>query len=277
MKIKGHSNFEVKLEKLDNDVVITKSSSSKDFDRLSKQMAKQEEFSNKYSKKFKINTPRIIKNKDNKFYMEYVYFSENFIDFMVKGNIRKTNWFLKKIFTIIDNYLQECEYDYLQKGILKEKIDSVKENLSKNNYIEFDSSFIQENLKYLYSNLEKIENIKIPLGICHGDLTFSNILIDCNDMNIYLIDFLDSFIESPILDIVKIRQDTKFYWVTNMYSDNFDKNSIILTLNFMDKEVKKYFSKYEFFNKTYEFFEKLNILRVLQYSNDNKMSFFDIK
>lgn len=277
MKIKGHSNFEVKLEKLNDNVVISKSCLPKDFERLSKQITKQKDFFKKYSKKFQIKTPSIIENKDNKFYMEYVYFSENFIDFVVKGNIRKSNWFLKKIFTIIENYLQECEYVHLQKGILKEKIDSVKDNLLKNNYIEFDSSFIQENLKYLYDNLERIEKVKIPLGICHGDLTFSNILIDSNDMNLYLIDFLDSFIESPLLDIVKIRQDTKFYWITNMYSDNFDKNSIILTLNYMDKKVEKYFFKYEFFNKTYEFFEKLNILRVLQYSNDNKISFFDIK
>lgn len=277
MKIKGHSNFEVKLEKLNNDTVVTKSSSSKDFDRLSKQMDKQKEFFERYSEKFKINTPKIIKNKDNKFYMEYVYFSENFIDFIVNGNIRKTNWFLKKIFNIIENYLQECKYEYLERGVLKDKIDSVKDNLLKNSYIEFDSSFIQKNLKYLYDNIERIEKVKIPLGICHGDLTFSNILIDCNDMNLYLIDFLDSFIESPLSDIVKIRQDTKFYWITNMYSDNFDKNSIILTLNYMDKKVEKYFSKYEFFNETYEFFEKLNILRVLQHSNDNKISFFDIK
>tara|TARA_R110002110_G_scaffold274710_2_gene489944 strand:- start:196 stop:1020 length:825 start_codon:yes stop_codon:yes gene_type:complete len=274
MKIKGHSNFEVKLEKLDNDnVVITKSSSPGEFYRLSKQMAKQENFSNRYSEKFKVNTPKIIKNKNNKFYMEYIYFSENFIDFIVKGNVRKTNWFLKKIFTVIENYLLECKYDYLKKGIIKEKIDSVKENLSKNNYIKFDDSFIQEKLKYLYDNIERIENIKIPMGICHGDLTFSNILIDCNDMRLYLIDFLDSFIESPLLDIVKIRQDTKFYWVTNMYSDNFDKNSIILTLNYMDKEIEKYFSKYEFFNETYEFFEKLNILRVLQYSKNDSIYF----
>jgi thiamine kinase-like enzyme len=261
MKIDGHSNFKIKLEKLNSNIVITKSSSSEDFNRLSKQMIKQEEFFNKYSKKFKTSTPKIIKNKDNKFYMEYIYFSENFIDFIVKGNIRKTNCFLTKIFNIIENFLQECNYEYLKKGILKNKIDSVKKNLSKNKYVNFENSFIQKDL-----------NIKIPLGICHGDLTFSNILIDCSNMNLYLIDFLDSFIESPILDIVKIRQDTKFYWVCNMYSDNFDKNSVILTLNYMDKEVEKYFAKYDFFNKTYKFFEKLNILRVLQYSKNDSIN-----
>ena len=44
--------------------------------------------------------------------------------------------------------------------------------------------------------------IEIPMGKCHGDLTFSNILFNGN--NYYLIDFLDSFIESPLLDLVKI-------------------------------------------------------------------------
>lgn len=270
MKIKGHSNFKIKLENLEGDIVITKSSFDKDFDRLSKQIIKQEYFLKKYSIKFKIKTPKIIKNIGNKYYMEYIYFSENFIDFIQKGNIVKTNWFLKKIISIVEKYLEECTYKYLKKGILKEKIDLVRKNLLKNNYINFKDSFIQNSLKYLYDNIERIENIKIPLGLCHGDLTFSNILIDCNDMNLYLIDFLDSFIDSPILDIVKIKQDTKFYWICNMYSGNFDKNNTIITLNYIDKKINDYFSKYEFFNKTYEFFEKLNILRVLQYSKENK-------
>ena len=53
---------------------------------------------------------------------------------------------------------------------------------------------------------DALSDMLIPVGTCHGDLTFSNILFNGN--NYYLIDFLDSFIESPLLDIVKLRQDT---------------------------------------------------------------------
>ena len=51
----------------------------------------------------------------------------------------------------------------------------------------------------------------MPLGPCHGDLTFSNIIVSPTG-SLNLIDFLPSFIESPIWDIVKIYQDLKYGW-----------------------------------------------------------------
>ena len=93
----------------------------------------------------------------------------------MKGNIRKTNWFLKKIFTVVENYLRECKYDYLKKGILKEKIDSVKENLSRNSYFDFNSPSIQKDLKYLYTKqtidtAERQEEEKKRSTIVHTEL-----------------------------------------------------------------------------------------------------------
>lgn len=61
----------------------------------------------------------------------------------------------------------------------------------------------------------------MPVGVCHGDLTFSNILFNGN--NYYLIDFLDSFIEAPLLDIVKIRQDSAHLWSQLMYTKSYDQ------------------------------------------------------
>ena len=262
MKIKGHSSFNVKLELYKNQTVISKSSNDDNFYRLEKQIKKQENFSENYSEKFEIYVPKIIEKMNNKFLMEYIYFSENFIDFAQHGNVKKINWFLKKIILIIEKYLSFCQYDYLDKKILENKINSIEKNLINNQYIDINDSFYKNNLKFLKNNINCLDKVKVPLGLCHGDLTFSNILIDSSEIKIYLIDFLDSFIESPILDIVKIRQDTKYYWICNMYSDFFDKNNIILTLNYLDREIDKYFSKYEFYKKTYVFFEKLNILRV---------------
>ena len=51
---------------------------------------------------------------------------------------------------------------------------------------------------------------KVERGLCHGDLTFSNILFT-NDSLCFL-DFLDSYIESYIIDIVKLKQDLYYNW-----------------------------------------------------------------
>ena len=50
----------------------------------------------------------------------------------------------------------------------------------------------------------------MPVGSCHGDLTFENIMV--KDGELYLIDFLDSFVDSSLIDKSKLMQDTFCAW-----------------------------------------------------------------
>lgn len=272
MRIKGYSNFKVEIVTYNNISVICKSSNEEDKERLKKQINKQIEFFQKYQKNFNTKTPKIIKISEKKIYMEYIYFSENIIDYLQVGNIKKIDWITKNIINIIEKYINLSKYEIIDDKIIDDKIRNIQENIKNNLYIDEKNNIILK----LFKRLKKIPNIKIPIGKCHGDLTFSNILIDYDDMNLFLIDFLDSFIESPLLDIVKIRQDTKYFWVTKMYNGNFDINSCLISLKYMDNIFDNYFKKYEFYNKYYSFFEALNILRVIQYSkNKDIISFFE--
>jgi len=54
------------------------------------------------------------------------------------------------------------------------------------------------------------ETLNIPVGKCHGDLTMSNIILSSNEL--YLFDFLDSFVETPLQDVSKLIQDMKYGW-----------------------------------------------------------------
>ena len=47
-------------------------------------------------------------------------------------------------------------------------------------------------------------------SMCHGDLTFENIIIYNSD--VYLIDFLDSFVETKYIDCAKVFQDIITMW-----------------------------------------------------------------
>ena len=111
--------------------------------------------------------------------------------------------------------------------------------------------------------------IEIPFGKCHGDLTFSNILFNGN--NYYLIDFLDSFIESPLLDIVKIRQDSQFEWSRLMYEGEVDLVRLSIISRKIDKEIAAYYSQYEWYRKYYHVFQLMNFLRILQYAKKEKV------
>lgn len=49
------------------------------------------------------------------------------------------------------------------------------------------------------------ERIAIPFGPCHGDLTEDNVLVDSQN-GLHLIDPIPCFIESPVMDVCKMRQ-----------------------------------------------------------------------
>ena len=110
-------------------------------------------------------------------------------------------------------------------------------------------------------------NCIMPVGICHGDMTLSNMIF--NDNEVYLIDFLDSFIETPLMDIVKLRQDTKYNWSYLLINDN--KNNLVFEnskSNFykIDCEIVDYYSQQEFYKNNYLIFQILNFLRIFQYA-----------
>ena len=233
IKIKGHSNFEVKIIKYNNKYLIEKSSDLRNADRLQRQIDKQISL---HDNNFldNVNVPKVIKKIKSEykvFYiMEYISFSENVIDFIHKGNCLKINWFYNQLINIVESYFRKCEIKRVNYKLLFNKINSIQRNITNNKLIKENKLKLIFN--YLYENMEDISNQNIPIGICHGDLTFSNILVDNNRMQLYLIDFLDSFIESPLLDIVKIRQDTKYLWTLNLYNHNYDSNKTIIILNY---------------------------------------------
>lgn len=66
---------------------------------------------------------------------------------------------------------------------------------------------------------------------CHGDLTLENIIV--KDDRIYLIDFLDSFYDSWLLDIGCLLQDVQTLWAYREM-ERIDNNTIIRLTIFRD-------------------------------------------
>jgi thiamine kinase-like enzyme len=100
---------------------------------------------------------------------------------------------------ITDHFINNVYSEDELKTILTNKLISLKET---SNYTQLLLQTIDFVNSKTFSSIKK--------GTCHGDLTLSNILF--SNGNIYLLDFLDSYIESYIIDIVKLKQDLYYNW-----------------------------------------------------------------
>lgn len=108
-------------------------------------------------------------------------------------------------------------------------------------------------------------DIDIPSGTCHGDLTFGNMLQEGHDL--YLFDFLDVVVPSPLFDMVKLRQDTSHGWA--------QINGLIISsddLATLDTIICAVLSRYPAYRIYYPTFQRLNLLRILPYCNERRVA-----
>lgn len=108
--------------------------------------------------------------------------------------------------------------------------------------------------------------VAVPRGPCHGDLTLSNMLFRRD--GIVLIDFLDPFIESPLQDMVKLRQDTRHYWSLSMYPAYCDQVKVKLALAYVDRCLDAVFMEYPWYRRHYLLFQVVNFMRILPYCTE---------
>lgn len=231
-KVKGYSNYTLSLE----DDSVIKSSVKRD-NRLLISATKQKNFRSNFFK-----TPNVIDSSDLQFRMEYIN-GESFSQFFTAATKRDLDNLINKI----DGYLQERIVGEIKIPIqiLIDKIISIQYDID------------------LLPILSNKEYVKIKVGMAHGDMTLSNMIFA---EDVYLIDFLDSYIESPTMDIVKLRQDTHLYWSLNMVDNVVDLTKIKLGLNYIDDWLS---TKYVV--DDYEIFQIINLLRIYPYSKSNKI------
>lgn len=280
IEVEGHSGCYIDIKKENDMLVIDKyTKSNKYISRLKAQFNKQKKASKTNVTKG-IIVPKIIKTDESwpgEYHgiMEYVY-GKNFVQFFEYADKMTIDKFITTICEFIRNEIESstCEIEYETDELYK-KWESVKKNMI--NIYKNDSPHYSSIMKIIKQCDEifkpnmKFENFYV--NNCHGDLTFSNIIFRDNEYA--LIDFLDSFIESPIMDIVKLRQDTKYKWSTLMYnSKDYDKTRYDMICKYIDEQIDNNFKKYSFYNDAYHIFQLMNFLRIIQYAKKDEVTIY---
>ena len=198
----GQSGDLVHYEVLDSKVVVTKRAGS-DSTRLHAQYLKQSNFSSSNH----IQVPKIIIPWNGEaFSMEYVP-SMPLGKYLQTASVSEVANCGESIVNFVKEQMTKSKISHapLNHDLnFLEKIKSMQASLSKSNH-----KVVQRAAEIL-----EIWSKTFPqlIGPNHGDFSFENILINPRSSEVWLVDFLDSPIESPLLDVGRFLIDSEHGW-----------------------------------------------------------------
>lgn len=251
MLVKGHSGFGIELI---DEQTIRKSAVGGGASRLERQIEKQDRFYQGPPHRL-VRTPKILRRTrtGDSFHadMEFIV-AKDFIQFLSEADRASLDGFLATITGLIRESLKDCE-----------TVDVAAEVLAK--LVELSGKGVPE--KYLAVARDCCRQpVMVPRGVCHGDLTLSNILFKGEQL--YLLDFLDCYVESPLQDIVKLRQDTRFGWSLQLYQAEFNGPKIQIALRYLDQKLEAAFRSEGWYARHYQLFQLVSLMRVLPYCRE---------
>lgn len=260
LKLTGRSGCKLEVVRYKSSVLVRKSSKNHHYNhRLILQAKKQISFACNSV----FHTPKVIQVSEEKedtfFEMEYIP-GEKYSEYLIRAGKLEIDRLISKIIEFIQINLAKATILFPDRLIFIEKARLLKEQLA-------DDPVLNQVLDLL---MEKIPDSDLPVSYCHGDLTFSNMIFSGDE--IYLIDFLDSFINSPLIDIVKLRQDTCFHWTLMIDSEmeGYKKNKMLQIMKYCDDKICEAFSENTYHQKWYNYLQAFNLIRIMPYISDDQ-------
>ncbi len=252
----GYSGCKLELINNQDCLFVRKSTKHNSYNlRLKKQLKKQLNF-----KSSTVKTPQIYNynyDENGLFYFDMEFISgKTLAEYTQDILITEIVDFIKCLFESI--YFNSDEENPKAKDIFNKKIKELEMKISN-----------KTNLYEAFNILKCFEWTQIYKSPCHGDLTLENIIITYNKQ-IYLIDFLDSFYNSWMLDVAKLLQDLELKWsfryvepsATQSLRIEIAKEALIEEILKLENGDKKLFAIYHLL--------LLNIIRIYPYTKDEK-------
>lgn len=238
-----------KLELLNNTTLRKYSSSPEYNSRLLKQVDKQNFFYNLILKN--IDTPKVLSVNTDFFDMDYIP-ALSFYEFFSSANVENIKFVIETLFGYFDFISSRFRMVDVTDEILN-KLDSLIPGSDYKNFIRHLKKLVEE------------KQIMVPNTFCHGDLTFNNILFHPN--RLFFIDFLDSYVDSFLCDLVKIKQDLYYLW--SLKIQNLSSVRIIQTYRYIWEKLE---IRYEYYIKkiSFDVLDAINILRIEPYLTNSQ-------
>ncbi|MFB5563116.1 hypothetical protein [Bacillus cereus] len=254
-ELKGHSGCKlIVITQKDGSKIVKKQSKNESYnDRLKAQVKKQISYNGVF------NNCKILKEGYNnslyEFDMEYIS-GVTVAKYMTDIRLVDIYKFVELFFL---NICRENTYDVGAREIFTKKIQNLKKTIKEKSLLYSECFELLETNEWRY----------MVLSECHGDMTLENMIIQ--DGEIYLIDFLDSFYNSWLIDVAKILQDADVLWSYRTYEKlnaNLKIKLIILKQLIIEQLLTFRDGKY-LVGEVYHIL-LLNLMRIIPYTKDEE-------
>jgi aminoglycoside phosphotransferase (APT) family kinase protein len=129
--------------------------------------------------------------------MEYIPFTDA-RSIMLERDRATNEWMIESVIDLMDYNFSISKTSNIQSVLpeFQEKARSIKSALSKSELVtEEERREVHRMIEKMLEYYQSI-SLEIPVGFCHGDLTLANMLIDPENREVCVFDFLDCFIVS---------------------------------------------------------------------------------
>ena len=256
VKLEGYSGCELEIIEKDEKKYVRKSSGNPEYNnRLINQKNKQEALCLPNYKICHVYEDGFI-NDRYFFVMDYIN-GKTLADSMEQLELFEIQEYVD---LLTGHFLTDGNYDPLAKEIFNKKTESLERDIFKKL-----GNDVPLNVQSALSLIKDFSWSHIIKSDCHGDLTMENILISRNSF--YLIDCLDSFYNSWMIDAAKLLQDAELLWTHRKKKRS--SNLYVRMTVFRDLLIKKIENMPDgkVLKETVYYILLLNILRIFPYAD----------
>jgi hypothetical protein len=284
--LQGYSGCPIRLRAASDDpceagvtYVVEKTSSDHEYnERLSKQFDKLEAYSKAMASHEEMKCPRVLfrRTDSNELLVVGMSFEphSNFLEFMSRCLVVDIQSLSNVLLEFLRQSVRDSPLTEVSGSVLGGKLERFLLDAQRNTTL---SSCIDK-VEYMFRELIQFAKSQpthlMPIGRCHGDLTLANMLLQMDKKSgrrrIILIDFQDSYIESPLADMAKLCQDLVYGWTLRFLPPDMriDRTRVYIAMDYIRRAMLDEFSSEPWFVSYFQFFFAINQLRVLRYSKN---------